>query len=427
MPASARSVPPARTARCPCSSAPRPASRPASRWARATRASSTRPARRASAPSASCGTVPGWRPHDRSGPGLLAVRPTHTDPCAASGRDLRPAGDRHAGDALSPGRDDRPATEGRAFATGRVRRGISARAAIPARCRPVDHHDDGPDVHRGVGGDHQPGLDEKRGRSVQGRPRFTERSGDETTPSAFAGRGALIIPVSTDFILSAARDWRWIAAAGVTALVLLVTLAALLRKLGRRDLSRTVTTLATVLGLAWSAQGMWDTAVHHYRQDVLVASVLFVVFESMMLARMLQAGRYRTDLERRAKHVRAVWLIAAVMALVVALGEGWAQAPARLAIPLLVAYGWWTDLTAGDDPDKKLTTSLRWTPRRLGLAIGMLEATARDAETIDRDSLRDRMTRLAFRSHHAPAWLNDVLRRPVRLSRLKTLAEDADL
>ena len=233
--------------------------------------------------------------------------------------------------------------------------------------------------------------------------------------------------MSTDFILSAARDWRWITAAGVTALVLLVTLATLLRKLGRRDLSRTVTTLATILGLAWSAQGMWDTAVHHYRQDVLVASVLFVVFESMMLARMLQAGRYRTDLERRAKHVRAVWLIAAVMALVVALGEGWAQAPARLAIPLLVAYGWWTDLTAGDDPDKKLTTSLRWTPRRLGLAIGMLEATARDAETIDRDSLRDRMTRLAFRSHHAPAWLNDVLRRPVRLSRLKTLAEDADL
>jgi hypothetical protein len=231
--------------------------------------------------------------------------------------------------------------------------------------------------------------------------------------------------VSTDFILSAARDWRWITAAGVTALVLLAVLAALLRKLGRRDLSRTVTTLATVLGLAWSAQGMWDTAVHHYRQDVPVASVLFVVFESMMLARMLQARRYRTDLERRAKHVRAVWLIAAVMALVVALGEGWVQAPARLAIPLLVAYGWWTDLTADDDPGVKLKTSLRWTPRRLGLAIGMLEATASDAETIDRDILLARMVRLAFRIHHGHAWLNDILRRPVRLSRLKTLADDA--
>lgn len=236
-----------------------------------------------------------------------------------------------------------------------------------------------------------------------------------------------MVPMDPDFLRSVPADWRWISAAGVALVLALTGLALGLRRLGRGDLSRTVTVAATMLGLAWSAQGMWDTAVHTYNLDAMVASVLFVVFESMMMARMLKAAKYRTDLARRAKHVHAVWLIAVVMALVVALGEGWAQAPARLAIPLLVAYGWWTDLTADDDPEVKLSTSLRWTPRRLGLALGMLEATARDAETIDRDSLRDRMTRLAFRSHHAQAWLNDLLRRPVRLSRLKTLADDADL
>lgn len=233
--------------------------------------------------------------------------------------------------------------------------------------------------------------------------------------------------MTTDDFLNAASDWRWVTAAGVGATLLLLLLAYLLRKLGRRDLSGMVTGLATLLGLAWSAQGMWDTAVHHYGQDVLVASVLFIVFESMMAARMLKARRYRTDLARRAKHIRAVWLIACVMAGVVALGEGWAQAPARLAIPLLVAYGWWTDLTADDDPDVRLETSWRWTPRRLGLALGLLEPGARDAVQIDRDSLRDRMTKLAFRAHHAPAWLNDILRRPVRISRLKTLSDDTDL
>src|SRR5699024_3859414 len=112
---------------------------------------------------------------------------------------------------------------------------------------------------------------------------------------------------------------------------------------------------------------------------------------------------------------------------VVALGEGWTQAPARLAIPLLVALGWWTDLIAYDDPDARLETSWRWTPRRIGLALGLLEPGERDAMTIDRDRLRGRMTRLAFRKHHGWAWLNDVLRRGVRLQRLQTLADDADV
>lgn len=221
-------------------------------------------------------------------------------------------------------------------------------------------------------------------------------------------------------------DPLW-AVAGVAGVGVLIALAFLLRYLGRHSLATIVTTAATALGLGWSAQGMWDTAVKHYGQDQVVAWILFVVFESMLLARMLKARQYRTDLARRAKHVRAVWLIAVVMALVVALGEGWIQAPARLAIPLLVAYGWYTDLTADDNPDIKLETSWRWTPRRLGLALGLLEPGAKDAKTIDRDSLRDRMTKLAFRIKYGSDWITDAFRRNVRLSRLKTLADDADL
>jgi hypothetical protein len=243
--------------------------------------------------------------------------------------------------------------------------------------------------------------------------------------------------MTTDIIPNRVSEWLagvdWmvaVPAAGIaTALFVAVLIAAsmLLRRLGRGSAATKVTTTATLLGMAWSAQGMWDTAVHHYGQSVVVASVLFVVFEAFLAGRMLRAHQYRRDFARRGKFITAVWTGAVVMAAVVALGEGWSQAPGRLAIPLLVAYGWYTDLTADDDPRLKPKTSWRLTPRRALLAIGVLEPGERDAQTIDRDRLRDRLTKLAFRIKYGSEFVNDAFRRPQRLAKLKTLAEDADL
>jgi prepilin signal peptidase PulO-like enzyme (type II secretory pathway) len=228
-------------------------------------------------------------------------------------------------------------------------------------------------------------------------------------------------------MIRALPGWPYLAAAGAAAVLVLVLLAVVLRKLRKGKLASRVTALATILGMAWSAQGMWDVTVNKWNQHVLVASVLFVVFEAMLFARMLKAHEYRTDFARRGKHVQAVWLIACIMAAVVASGEGWTQAPARLAIPLLVAYGWYVDLTAADDPKAKPRTSWRWTPRRALLAVGALEAGEKDAEQIDRDRLRARMTRLAFKIEHGDAKLSDILNRKTRLARLKTLANDDDI
>lgn len=222
-------------------------------------------------------------------------------------------------------------------------------------------------------------------------------------------------------------DWRVLVPAAAGLLGALFVAAWLLRRKGRGKLARRVTSAATLLGLGWSAQGMWDTAVHHYHQDIVVAWVLFVVFEAMLAARMLKAHEYRADRGRRARHVQSVWVIASVMAAVVALGEGPAQAPARLAIPLLVAYGWYVDLIADDDPGEHRRTSWRWTPRELGLAIGALKRGSKDVETIDQDALRDQLVKLAFREHHGAELANDLLRRKVRLQRLQTLATEADL
>ncbi len=239
--------------------------------------------------------------------------------------------------------------------------------------------------------------------------------------------------MTTDNFLSTVRDLAErvgegsLIAAGFLMVAILIGLAELARRVGRGDAAKKVTTFATVLGLGWSAQGMADAAINTYNQPWPVAAVLFLVFEAWLVGRMLRAHQYRTDYARRRKFVTAVWLGAVVMAVVVATGEGWSQAPGRLAIPLLVAYGWYTDLTAADDPAEKPVTSWRWTPRRLLLAVGALEPGTRDAVTIDRDRLRDRMTRLAFRIDHGSPKVSGWLHRKTRLAKMKTVADDDDL
>lgn len=233
-------------------------------------------------------------------------------------------------------------------------------------------------------------------------------------------------------LMTATRDVvadapAWLVGAVVALTVAGLFLAAiLLRRWGRINTASKVTTFATILGLGWSAQGMWDTAVHRYDQPVGVASMLFIVFEAYLIGRMLRAHEYRLDRRRRTRFVRAVWIGALVMAFVVAAGEGWGQAPARLAVPLLVAYGWYTDLTAEDDPAERAETSLRWTPREIGLRIGFLKVTdadVLDATAAERRQLTMRMARLAFAEHFGAPWISAVLRRPIRLARLRLLAD----
>jgi hypothetical protein len=220
----------------------------------------------------------------------------------------------------------------------------------------------------------------------------------------------------------------WLVAVPYRLLFLLIPLAlvALLvlrvRAMGRPD--RRVTALATVVGLGWSAQGMWDSAVHTYDVVPALAAVLFFMFEAFMVGNMLRAARYRTDRPRRARPVRFVWSLAVIMGVVVALAEGIEQAPLRLAVPLLVAWNWHLDLVADDDPAEHVATSWRWTPRRLGLALGLLEPGARDAVTIDRDRLTARLTALRFRQRYGAPWFGELVVRPRRIARLGLIADD---
>jgi hypothetical protein len=238
--------------------------------------------------------------------------------------------------------------------------------------------------------------------------------------------------VTTSDRLTTFTDWLAADGARYWLLIVPALLAALVGwrvvrffRAGRPDAR--VTLVATVIGLGWSAQGMWDTAVHHYKVAPALAAVLFLLFESFMVGNMLRAVRYRTDRIRRARPVRFVWLTAVVMGIVVSLAEGAGQAPLRIAVPLLVAGNWWIELVADDDPADRLATSWKWTPRRLGLALGLLEPGARDAVTIDRDRLTAKLTDMRFRQHYGWAKFGDLTGRVNRIRKLTLLADDAIL
>jgi hypothetical protein len=226
----------------------------------------------------------------------------------------------------------------------------------------------------------------------------------------------------TDVLDRLARvDWPAVLLVAVPAALALVVVFALTSE--KKD--RRVALIATTIGLTWMAQGMWQAATTVYHVPALFAGVLFLLFETFMLSAMLRANRFRTDSERRARPVRFVWSLAVIGGTVVALAEGWRQAPLRFVVPLLVAWNWHLDLTGDDDPETQQPTSWRWTPRRLLLAIGALEPGARDAVTIDRERLTARMTMLSFRLFRSDPKVSDLLRRDVRLAKLALSADDA--
>jgi hypothetical protein len=137
-----------------------------------------------------------------------------------------------------------------------------------------------------------------------------------------------------------------------------------------------LTLIATMIGLAWTAQGMWQAATTVYHVPALFAGVLFLLFETYMLSAMLRANRFRADHKRRDRAVRFVWSLAVVGGSVVALAEGWHQAPLRFAVPLLVAWNWYLDLTADDDPDERQ-------PMRRNVRLAKLALSADDAIVVD--------------------------------------------
>lgn len=236
--------------------------------------------------------------------------------------------------------------------------------------------------------------------------------------------------MSTDSFLSVARDvlaalaglpWPELGTWGVPAALILIFLWSARGKQPDRRLSR----LSTFLGLSWMAQGMWDVAANKFGLPPLLAGAIFLVFEGLLATAMFRAERFRDDLPRRDREIRWVWTLALVAGLVVATAEGWAQAPLRFAIPLLVVANWFRDLTADDPVGARQATSWNWTPHNALLRLGAIKPGEHDAEVVNRAYLRDRMTMLTFQLKHGTTGGRTTSRRKLRLAKLALKADDA--
>ncbi len=233
-----------------------------------------------------------------------------------------------------------------------------------------------------------------------------------------------------------AQDWAWLAGhwrpvvIGAAVLLGLVLVVLIRRAIRRGAGDKLAVRVAVALASAFSAQGMFEVATQRLHQPWWLAGGLFTVAEAAMLAegirahRTWQATSSSTEPGTLGPHGRMVWAIATVAGVVVSLN---AHSPSeyllRLCMPLLVA-GLWRLGYATTDPQVRREDAVawRWTPRRLGIALGLVEPGERDVATVHRERRVRQLTAHAHGLHQGPrrlrAW------HTLRLRRLTLLADD---
>ncbi len=220
------------------------------------------------------------------------------------------------------------------------------------------------------------------------------------------------------------------AGAGLLACVFL--LVRVRRAIRRDKADKLAVGVAVLIASGFSAQGMFEVATQRLHLPWELAGCLFVVAEAAMLAsavrahRMWQATSTDTAPGTLGPHGHFVWVIAAVAGTVVSLN---AHSPSeyvlRLAMPLLVAGLWrlgYTSTAMGVRPRRDGAVTWRWTPRRLAVALGLVEPGERDIATVHRERRVRQLTTHAHGLHHGPRWLKPW--HTARLRRLTLLADD---
>ncbi|HEY9418089.1 MAG TPA: hypothetical protein VIQ30_25295, partial [Pseudonocardia sp.] len=184
--------------------------------------------------------------------------------------------------------------------------------------------------------------------------------------------------------------------------------------------------LAVVLATAFAAEGMWEVATGPMGLPPLMAAGLFGMFEVVMVAQGLLAKFKLTqnppgDVRR---HMNFVWLVAAASGIVASTASS--SIPEfllRLCAPAVGAGIWWMGITADKPAGAVQPTSWIWTPRRIGIHLGLIQPGQQDLMQVDRDRRIDAITVTAHRLHHGSPKLTRF--RKSKLRRLALQADDA--
>lgn len=203
----------------------------------------------------------------------------------------------------------------------------------------------------------------------------------------------------------------------------------------RRRLSRTADAFgrfcdaaAVAVAVALSAEGMWEAATEALHLAPYQALLLFAFAELSMLR---AARRARTKVgagKRPGVYGQIVWGVALAAGLIATTNApNLTEHMIRLGAPLLVAWQWWADLadalrerTAGKPQQR---SSWIWTPRYIGIQLGLIRAGEQDLVQVDHNRRIHRLTVTAHRLHHGSRWL--ARWRRARLRRLALQADDA--
>ncbi len=217
-------------------------------------------------------------------------------------------------------------------------------------------------------------------------------------------------------------------------MLLVLVLLVLIRRAVRRGAGdKLAVRVAVTLASAFSGQGMFEVANQRLHQPWWLAGGLFTVAEAAMLAEGIRAHRTwqatTTDTQpgTLGPHGRMVWTIATVAGVVVSLN---AHSPSeyllRLSMPLLVAGLWRLGYTTTEPQARRRdAVTWRWTPRRLGITLGLIEPGERDVATVHRERRVRQLTLHAHGLHHGPRWRWLQAWHTLRLRRLTLLADDS--
>ncbi|MBM0275307.1 hypothetical protein [Micromonospora tarensis] len=163
---------------------------------------------------------------------------------------------------------------------------------------------------------------------------------------------------------------------GLVVGVLLVLARVCRHQKGR---SAALTFAAAAVALGFSAEGMWEVATKALHLGPEMAILLFAFAEILMLSEAGQARKKISEERSPTRHIRAVWVIAIVAGLAAAShADNLSGQVIRAFMPMAVAWQWSSRIL--DDLPETVREESRWiwTPRRIGIHLGLLKPGAVD-------------------------------------------------
>ncbi len=201
--------------------------------------------------------------------------------------------------------------------------------------------------------------------------------------------------------------------------------------------SKLVSTLAAVVVMAWTSEGLLAVAVRKFDLPVGFAAMTFFVFEAMMLAAALKSEEQRKEKGTPGAAGGYVFVIAFVSGVVASFGaHNVGEVVLRVILPPLSVGLWWVFLVAerpGDKAEWKAERGARaaeqdarWTltPRTVLVAVGLMKPGQVTITEAQRQRRVARVTDLGYALHVWPAWTPPYWWAKARLGRVGKHVDD---